>query len=339
MSVTAPLTWRTAVTMWQFPPAAAALLLAAAALYGWGVARVPGWPRRNLAAFLAGLAVTALAVGGSINAYSDVLFVMHMVQHLLLIMVAPILLVLGRPAGLARRAVTGRAREALRRAGRARVVAFATNPLVVFGCYAAVVVGTHLTPFQQAALTVAGLHPLEELLYLASGYLLVLLVLGDGPLPRRFPYLMRVVLLLVAMVVDTVVGVALLMTNHEPFPAYAATGRTWGPTPVEDLHWGGALMWVGGDALMVALSLIVVAAWINSGQGSDLGPWLEAARRSALAGPGADHAGASGLDADRDLDGDLDDDEEALRAYNAMLARLAGTEQDRPRGRSEPPPS
>ncbi len=120
------------------------------------------------------------------------------------------------------------------------------------------------------------------------------------------------------MVVDTVVGLTLLMTTFEPFPAYAATGRTWGPGLIEDLHWGGAAMWIGGDVLMLALVAIVIGRWVNSpGGGADLGPWLESARRCALAGTGDQ---ASTYLASRE---DIDEDDEALRAYNAMLARLA----------------
>jgi putative copper resistance protein D len=183
--------------------------------------------------------------------------------------------------------------------------------------YTGVVVGTHLTPFQQNALLQHGLHVLEELLYLASGYLLLLLVLGGEPLRRTLSHLLRVVVLLAGMVVDTIVGITLMMTPSEPFPAYGRISRTWGSSLIDDLHLGGAIMWVGGDLLMAALAIVVITHWVNSPtRGNDLGPWLEAARRSAVgASEGAD---------------DIDDDEDALRAYNAMLSRLANGERDDP---------
>lgn len=256
------------------------------------------WPASRTAWFLAGLAVTTLAVGGGVNAYADTLFSIHMLQHLLLIMVAPAFLVLGRPLALG--------------PARGRVLRAVTHPVTGFAAYTAVVVGTHLTPFQQQALEHPWLHGLEEFLYLVAGFLLLLPVFGDGTARRPPPYLMRLALLLAAMVVDTIVGVTLLMTPYEPFPGFGMAHRDWGPTLVEDLHWGGAIMWVGGDLLMAALAIVVITRWVNSPKGGDdLGPWLEAARRSAVGG---------------DLDGgvDLDDDEEALRAYNAMLGRLHG---------------
>ncbi|HJP78233.1 MAG TPA: hypothetical protein VJ914_28420 [Pseudonocardiaceae bacterium] len=79
-------------------------------------------------------------------------------------------------------------------------------------------------------------------------------------------------------------------------------------------------MWVGGDILMVTIAIIVISRWVSAAdRGNDLGPWLESARRSAL---GGDPASTQ----------DIDDDEDALRAYNAMLARLASSEHRPGRG-------
>jgi cytochrome c oxidase assembly factor CtaG len=311
---TTALTWQTAFTRWELPLAAALAVAAAAVGYAWAVRHAHAWPWRRTAWFAAGLAVIVLATGSSINAYSRTLFAMHMVQHLLLIMVAPTLLLLGRPAALLHAATgirAGRLRPALR---------LLTHPMAGFAAYAAVVVGTHLTPFQQQAATIPALHGVEELLYLGSGLLLLLSILGDEPLRAPLTHLTRLALLFAAMVVDTIVGITLLMTPTVQFPAYAA--RSWGPDALTDLHTGGAIMWVGGDGLMAALVILVITSWVNApGGGNDLGPWLNAARRSAL---GADGDGGDGGV------GDIDDDEEALRAYNAMLARLADDRRDRP---------
>src|SRR5438477_12382631 len=101
-----PLTVVEAVTRWQFAPAVTVLVVAAAGLYLWGVLRVrrrhPArpWPAWRTASFLGGLAVIVIATQSGIGSYDDVLFWDHMVQHLLLLMVAPPLLVVGQPATL-----------------------------------------------------------------------------------------------------------------------------------------------------------------------------------------------------------------------------------------------
>ncbi|HVV08005.1 cytochrome c oxidase assembly protein [Amycolatopsis sp.] len=321
MDVRPALTWQTLVTEWDVPVTVAVLLLPAAVLYLVGLLRTGNRPRGATVSFYLGLIVCAIATGGSVNAYSTTLFTVHMAQHLLLIMVVPALLILGRPLELLR-AASGRLRPALGRMARGRIVAVLTHPVFAFVYYAAVVAGTHLTPFQQSAATNPWPHGVEELLYLTSGYLFLLPILAAEPAGRRLAPLLRLVVLLAGMVVDTLVGVTLLMTPRPPFAAYVVPGRGWGPDALTDLHWGGAMMWVGGDLLMAVLAIIVITAWVSSSAGDgDLGSWLESARRSALTG----NAGA--LDASVNLD----EDEEALHAYNAMLARMAN-----PRDRRRP---
>ena len=79
---------------------------AAAALYLGGIARIHmRWPLRRTAAFLAGLACILVATDSGIGAYDDQLLSVHMVQHMLLLLVAPLLLLAGRPVILALRAL------------------------------------------------------------------------------------------------------------------------------------------------------------------------------------------------------------------------------------------
>ncbi|HVW43412.1 MAG TPA: cytochrome c oxidase assembly protein [Amycolatopsis sp.] len=301
------------------PAVVAVVLLLAAVLYAVGVLRVRHWRIRDAIWFYLGLLVFAVAAGGSTNAYSTTLFTVHMAQHLLLIMVVPALVLLGRPLELLRRASGPAWRRRLGRVARGRLGAVLTHPAFAFVYYAVVVTGTHLTPFQQSAATHPWLHGVEELLYLSSGYLFLLPIVATEPSGRRLAPLLRLVVLFAGMVVDTVVGVTLLMTPQPPFPAYVDPGRGWGPAALDDLHWGGAMMWVGGDLLMAALAIVVITAWVTSSStgGSDLGSWLESARRSALTGDGGT----------LDPSVDLDEDEEALRAYNAMLAKLSAPQR------------
>lgn len=316
-----PLTWHAVLTGWRVPLPGLAVLTTTAAGYLWCARRVRGWPVGHTAWFLAGLVVIAFAIADGLNGYSRILFAVHMVQHLVLIVVAPLCLVLGSPLRLVHACAGERARPWLRRFGRSGPARAAVHPLTALAVYTVVVVGTHLTPFQQSALLHPELHRLEELMYLAAGVLLLLRVAGNEPGAPRLPALLRLVLLFAAMVVDAIAGVALLMSPREPFPAYAAVPRQWGPGPVEDIHWGGAIMWVGGDALMAVIAIIVIAQWVRSADRSqDLGPWLESARRSAV-GPGLGENVS------------LDNDDEALRAYNAMLSGLASEEASRRRSR------
>jgi putative copper resistance protein D len=186
----------------------------------------------------------------------------------------------------------------------------------------------------QQMLTHMWLHDLEIVLYLVSGYLYFLPVLTHEPIRRVLSYPLRVFLLLLGMSADTVVGVLLMMSSSEPFPAYAAQNRTWGPGLLADIHAGGGIMWVIGDGLMFAITVLVVAQWMGDAEHrDDTGRWLESARRSSLANLGVDLSDepAAGSTVDGKTEAasdDIDNDDEALAAYNRMLARLTQLDKD-----------
>ncbi|MGH3621220.1 MAG: hypothetical protein ACRDQ5_05435, partial [Sciscionella sp.] len=88
-----------------------------------------------------------------------------------------------------------------------------------------------------------------------------------------------------------------------------------------DVHWGGAIMWVIGDGLMLVIALRVMSRWMNDpAQQNSLGSWLDSARRQSL-------SSFTGTE----QDGEVDDDA-ALAAYNAKLAALAERDHPKPPG-------
>ena len=287
-----PLTAGHALTAWQFPPLVSALLVLLAAAYLGGVRitarRHPArpWPAGRAAAFLLGLAVIAVATQSSIGVYDDVLFSVHMVQHLLLIMVAPPLLVFGRPVTLLLHAARNPLHTRVKRALRSRVVSSLTWPPAAVALYAAVVAVTHLTPLMNLVLENEAVHDAEHALYLVAGYLYFLPVIGSEPVRWRPSAFGRYLLLLVTMPVDTLVGLVLMLVPRELFPAYARAGRTWGPGLVTDLHQGGFIMFAGSDLIMAVLAVILAVKFVGTGgtERSDLPGDLDAynARLGAL---------------------------------------------------------
>lgn len=327
------LTVVSAARAWQFDTTIVVALAAAAAVYVWAVWRVAArhparpWPLGRTLSWLAGLAVIAVATLSSVGVYDDLLFWVHMVQHLLLIMVAPVLLVLGRPGILALHASRNPVHMLLKRVFRSWPVTVITCPPVAAAAYAATVILTHLTGFMNLVLTDQTVHDGEHLLYLVVGFVYFLPAIGDEPIRWRLSYPARAALVLVSMPVDTLTGVVLTMYPSNPWPAYAAVHQAWMPSLVTDVHWGGAVMWIGGDAIMAVLMVIVAVWWARAAGTSkaSLG-WLEAARHAALAehtrapagaGPGPE-AGA-GPSRPR---ADVDNDEDTRAAYNAWLAGL-----------------
>src|SRR5438132_8100472 len=106
---------RVLVTQWSFDPVALGLIVLAGVLYWLGLRRIrgarPAFPVDRVVAFYGGLAVCVLALLSPIDTYGDVSFAIHMVQHLLLTLVAAPLFALGTPITLLLRAVTQRTRR------------------------------------------------------------------------------------------------------------------------------------------------------------------------------------------------------------------------------------
>jgi putative copper resistance protein D len=137
------------------------------------------------------------------------------------------------------------------------------------------------------------------------------------------------VILILLMPVDTFTGIALGYGSASSPGVPTGPRPVWAPSPVSDLHLGGAVMWVGGDGLMFVLMMLVFLMWSRDERASvSARSWFERARQENLASLMRSHHAAgpaaaitptgSGL---ADPRGTIDDDEH-LAAYNAYLARL-----------------
>lgn len=318
------------LTRWEYVPAVTLGIAVVAALYLFGVWRVhrahPArpWPWPRTLAFLAGLAVVVFATESGIGAYDDVLFWVHMWQHLLLLMVAPPLLLLGQPITLLLHASRNPLHTWVKRALRSRAVGVVTFPLIGVAIYALTVVGTHLTGFMNLVLTHEWVHNAEHVIYLVAGCLYFLPVIGGAPIRWRLKFPGQLGLLILVMPIDTFTGMVLGETDHPMFSAYAGR-RTWGPSQVTDLNLGGAVMWIGGDAIMLAFIVLFAADAFYRHRTIEFGSWLEAARQAHF-----DELAPRAAPADEALT--LDEDDTRLEAYNAYLARLAraGPDGDHP---------
>ncbi|HVX19893.1 MAG TPA: cytochrome c oxidase assembly protein [Acidimicrobiales bacterium] len=253
----------------QFDAVPVVLILGALALYVWGVVRNNRlhprhrWSAGKTTAFVGGLAVTAVAIFSFIGVYDGVLFWDHMVQHLLLIMVAAALFAVGSPLDLLFRATTGTAHRWVVRGLRSPVATFFGHPVTAFVIYAVVIPVTHLTVFYDYTLQHEPVHNAEHLVFLGVGYLFWRQIFGSDPNRYRMHPGMKMLYLFLAVPIDTFVGLSLDNETHEIFSAYTTMHRTWGPSLVLDLHVGGVIMWVGGDTLMMLALVPVALQWLH----------------------------------------------------------------------------
>jgi cytochrome c oxidase assembly factor CtaG len=248
----------------------ASLLVAAALLWLVAARRVRAargpaavsWGRNAL--FLAGLGTIAVALASPVDAGAATRFSVHMVQHLLLALVAAPLLVLARPLTLALQASTPATRRRLVLLLHSRPLALLGSPLVAWGGFALVMWATHFSPLYQAALMDPSLHALEHLAYLGSAMLFWSAVAAVDPSPARLSPPARMLYLFLAMPQMTFLGLAIYSARHVLYPFYGV-----GPAVLADQRLAGALM--GGSGVLV----IVPAA------GAQLLDWWAREERAA----------------------------------------------------------
>ena len=245
------------------------MIVGALVLYLWGVRRADAlWPRHpwstfRTAAFIGGLVSTALSIFTFIGVYDEELFWDHMVQHLILIMVAAPLFAISSPIQLFWRASTGELHVRFTRLLRSRVVTILGHPGVAFVAYAVLIPITHLTVWYNYTLEHPAVDDVEHLVFIVLGYLFWRQIFGIDPNRYKLHPALKFGYLFLAIPIDTFTGLSLDQAVHEMFPAYDALHRTWGPSLVDDLHIGGVLMWVGGDTLMLWPMIPVALGWMH----------------------------------------------------------------------------
>jgi putative membrane protein len=254
---------------WRFDALVVGALAATAAAYLLAVRRVDRLhptnrhPAHRSWLFVGGVGVLGLALLSPIEAYEGVLFSVHMVQHLLLEMLAAPLLLAGAPITLALRAATPPLRRAMLAVLQSRVMHALAFPVVAWLVFAAVNWGWHFSLFYDRALEDAALHHLQHATFLAAALLFWWPVIGADPSPWRLPHAVRLLYLFLALPQNSFLGVALLSAPTVLFSHYVTNARAWGPTPMDDQALGGVLMWAVGDIAFVAGMTLVVGLWMR----------------------------------------------------------------------------
>jgi putative membrane protein len=237
-----------------------------AALWGRaGTGRGVGW--RQIACFSGGLAALLLALVSPLDALSSALFSAHMVQHLLLMLVAAPLLVLGRPLLPFLWALPPSKRRPLarwwKRAGPARRAWRAISaPAVVWVINAAALWLWHLPGPYQAALRSAPLHAVEHVSYLGTA-LLFWWTLAEAGAPGRLSRGAAIVYTFAMAIQGGVLGALLTFSAVPWYPFYGPSTAAWGLTPLEDQQLAGLIMWIPASLVYLAAVSALLVAWFQ----------------------------------------------------------------------------
>jgi putative membrane protein len=244
----------------------------AVALVATAVAYQVGWRaldagRSSLAtsewrrwAFLAGLAVVGVALLSPVAVEAHERLSVHMVQHLLLTLVAAPLLVAGRPVVVTTAAVSDERRRRLLRLGRGRAVAVLGHPLVAWLAFAAVGWVVHFSPLFDLALDNPVAHAAEHAVFLGSALLFWRPVLGTA-VHGRLSHSLRLLYLALAMPQNTFLALAISSSTSPLYAHYVGAAGLGGRSALEDQRLAGGIMWVGGDLTLLVAVVAVAGAW------------------------------------------------------------------------------
>ena len=214
-----------------------------------------GWPALRTASFLLGIACALIALQSGLDTLDTRLLSAHMIQHLLLIEVAPLLLLGGRPALLALQALPPSRRPAL--AGALRRLQPLTGAVPCLIVYSTVVLGTHVPAVQDATARSPLLHEAEHAGYLLAGLLLWWPMVDGDPVPaHRLSGFGRLVYAMAAMAPMELLGAYLNRQTDVVYSVYAASAHALHISAVVDQQRAGAIMWAGSGMIMV-----IVGVW------------------------------------------------------------------------------
>jgi putative membrane protein len=242
------------------------VLAGLAAVYGRGGwhLRAAGYepPRWRLALYALGLATVAGALLG-LDDRAHERFSVHMIQHLLLIMVAAPLVLLGNPLPLILWGLPRAARRALaatlRPGARFRRALSMLTCLPVAGVlYVATVWVWHVPLMYDAAAEHELVHVVEHAMFLAVAIFFWWPIVQPAPRLRPRPHPgFQVVYLLLATAQNTALGMALTVPERAFYPHYVRLAATLGISPVDDQMLGGGLMWSMGHMYLLPILVIL----------------------------------------------------------------------------------
>lgn len=226
-------------------------------LYGLAMARMArkgrGWAASAAGFFGAGVLLVWVAIGSGLAAYDESNVTMHVIQHVLLMMVAPPLLALGRPVTLASQALGRRAQVTLLKIVHSRLVALLSFPVVAWLLY----YGTMYVYFTTSVYPYSVAHPLfhdaTHLWFFLVGYLYWQPLVGLDPVRWRLPYPARIASLFFGMPFEAFLGISIASL---PYPI--APINTLG-----DTHAGGDALWVLSMAATGLCLAALVVQWFR----------------------------------------------------------------------------
>ena len=232
---------------------------------------IPAW---RLAAFSAGIVSLWIAIGSPLEAFDDVSLSAHMVQHLLLMAVAPPLILLGAPTlpllrGLPRWMVRGTVGRFFRWPQAQRLGRTLTDPAVCWIAASMALIAWHIPAAFELALRSEPWHKIEHACFLGTSLLFWWPVIQPFPSIVRWPAWSVPLYLFLGTLPGAALGAFLTFCDRVLYPSYGSAPMVFPVSPQEDQIFAGALMWVFGT-FVYAVPAVIRTVRLLSNQNA---PW------------------------------------------------------------------
>jgi len=281
-------------TSWTFEPIPVVALLSTGLLYAAGVHRLRlrnrSWPINRSIPFVTGLIAIATATLSPLASRDTEIFSAHVVQHLLLAMIAPPLICLGAPVTLWLQASSRPLQERTLRILHSRFVRTVSFPLVAWMLFAGTLFVLYFSSLYELSLRNALFHEFVHAHFIAAGFLFFAPIVAIDPHPHRMPHGARLLYMGLTLPVHAFLALA-LMSATMPLAAdwyMLQTGHELGRV-LADQKLGAAIMWISGDLLSISTVAIVVLQWVRDDERAAIREDRYIAQRAAEAEAGPEH--------------------------------------------------
>lgn len=211
---------------------------------------------RQVATFTAGMMVVFFALTSPLHILSErFLFSMHMVQHVLLTLIAPPLLVLGTPAWLIR--------PMLRPNWAFRTARLLTHPIAAIALFNIIFSIWHIPALYNSSLNSEAFHALEHIMMVSTAMLMWWPLASNMPELPRLNYPLQLGYLFALSVAQIIVFAIITFAEEPIYEFYVNAPRIWGLSPLLDQQLGGIIMKVGSGIYFLTLLIIIFFKWFN----------------------------------------------------------------------------
>jgi len=227
------------------------------------IARAESVPLQQQAAFYAGTLCVFVALISPLDSVADEsLFSAHMVQHLLLMFVAPPLWLLGTPDWLVEKLIpAGQTRQTL---------PLITHPVSACIVFTGVMWAWHVPAAYDTALAHEWLHIIEHLIFMAIAVIGWWPVLGWYPEEKHLSRPVKVLYLFAISLPCTALAALITLSPTVLYPFYGNEPLAFGLTPLADQQLGGLLMWLPADMILMGAAVLTLIRWFNESPGQQI---------------------------------------------------------------------